>query len=61
MSDSEHYDPLTPRQSAVRDTRDTQERKMPRGMVIRLIAYLVAGHVIAAFLYVLFAVAGGNQ
>ncbi|MGW2840775.1 DUF6126 family protein [Streptomyces sp. NPDC001493] len=59
MSDSEHYDPLTPRQPGA--TRDTQERKMPRGMVIRLVAYLVAGHVIAAFLYILFAVAGGNQ
>ncbi|MFD6531405.1 DUF6126 family protein [Streptomyces sp. NPDC060184] len=58
MSDSEHYDPLTPRHTKV---RDTQERKMPRGMVIRLIAYLVAGHVVAAFLYILFAVAGGNQ
>ncbi|MGW1466156.1 DUF6126 family protein [Streptomyces sp. NPDC002308] len=58
MSDSEHYDPLTPRQTTA---RDTQERKMPRGMVIRLVAYLVAGHVIAAFLYILFAVAGGNQ
>lgn len=58
MSDSEHYDPLTPRQTT---GRDTQERKMPRGMVIRLIAYLVAGHVVAAFLYILFAVAGGNQ
>lgn len=34
---------------------------MPRGMVIRLVAYLVAGHVVAAFLYILFAVAGGNQ
>ncbi|MGW0857260.1 DUF6126 family protein [Streptomyces sp. NPDC002690] len=61
MSDSEHYDPLTPRQTGVNAPRDTQERKMPRGMVIRLIAYLVAGHVIAAFLYILFAVAGGNQ
>ncbi|WP_327179194.1 DUF6126 family protein [Streptomyces sp. NBC_01335] len=60
MSDSEHYDPLTPRQTGTA-VRDTQERKMPRGMVIRLVAYLVAGHVVAAFLYILFAVAGGNQ
>ncbi|MEU1091290.1 DUF6126 family protein [Streptomyces sp. NPDC005576] len=59
MSDSEHYDPLTPRQTG--EVRDTQERKMPRGMVIRLVAYLVAGHVVAAFLYILFAVAGGNR
>ncbi|WP_327267616.1 DUF6126 family protein [Streptomyces sp. NBC_01218] len=59
MYDSEHYDPLTPRPSG--EVRDTHERKMPRGVVIRLIAYLVAGHVVAAFLYILFAVAGGNQ
>lgn len=55
MSDSEHYDPLTPRP---RQTKDTQERKMPRGVVIRLVAYLVAGHVVAAFLFLLFTVAG---
>ncbi len=34
---------------------------MPRGLVIRLFAYLVAGHVIAAFLYLLFAVGMHNQ
>ncbi|WP_406390421.1 DUF6126 family protein [Streptomyces sp. NBC_00887] len=55
MSDSEHYDPLTPRP---RGSKDTQERKMPRGVVIRLVAYLVAGHVVAAFLFLLFTVAG---
>ncbi|GGZ20631.1 DUF6126 family protein [Streptomyces nitrosporeus] len=55
MSDSEHYDPLSP---AKPKNRDTQERRMPRGVVIRLFAYLVAGHVIAAFLYLLFTVAG---
>lgn len=55
MSDSEHYDPLTPRR---REGADTLERRMPRGVVIRLIAYLVAGHVIAAFLFLLFSVAG---
>ncbi|MET8175436.1 DUF6126 family protein [Streptomyces clavifer] len=55
MSDSADYDPLTPRRQK---GTDTQERKMPRGVVIRLFAYLVAGHVVAAFLYVLFTVAG---
>lgn len=55
MSDSEHYDPLTPR---LRTNEDTHERKMPRGVVIRLFAYLVAGHVVAAFLFLLFTVAG---
>ncbi|MEU1126335.1 DUF6126 family protein [Streptomyces sp. NPDC005899] len=55
MSDSEHYDPLTPRRP---QGQDTQERKMPRGVIIRLFAYLVAGHVVAAFLFLLFTVAG---
>ncbi|MFD4035179.1 DUF6126 family protein [Streptomyces sp. NBC_01102] len=55
MSDSSNYDPLTPRRP---EGKDTQERKMPRGVVIRLFAYLVAGHVVAAFLFILFTVAG---
>ncbi|MFD3652911.1 DUF6126 family protein [Streptomyces sp. 24-1644] len=55
MSDSEHYDPLSPRS---RKGYEAQERKFPRGVVIRLVAYLVAGHVFAAFLYLLFEVAG---
>ncbi|MFF3171624.1 DUF6126 family protein [Streptomyces sp. NPDC057900] len=58
MSDSENYDPLTP---ARHKEADSQERKMPRGLVIRLFAYLVAGHVIAGFLYLLFAVGMHNQ
>ncbi|RLV70922.1 hypothetical protein STAN_6451 [Streptomyces sp. CBMAI 2042] len=58
MSDSEHYDPLTPRRP--KTAKDTQERRMPRGLVIRLFAYLVVGHVIAAFLYLLFVVAGAE-
>lgn len=57
MSDSEHYDPLSPRRSK---EGDSQERRMPRGLVIRLFAYLVVGHVIAGFLYLLFAVAGAE-
>ncbi|MCX5415495.1 MULTISPECIES: DUF6126 family protein [unclassified Streptomyces] len=55
MSDSEDFDPLTPRGAK---SADTHERRMPRGVVIRLIAYLVAGHVVAAFLFLLFSVAG---
>lgn len=58
MSDSENYDPLTP---ARRKDSDSQERKMPRGLVIRLFAYLVAGHIVAGFLYLLFAVGMHNQ
>ncbi|MCX4445591.1 DUF6126 family protein [Streptomyces sp. NPDC087866] len=60
MSDSENYDPLTPARRPGADG-DTHEKKMPRGLVIRLFAYLVAGHVIAAFLYLLFAVGMHNQ
>ncbi|MET8514665.1 DUF6126 family protein [Streptomyces sp. NPDC005077] len=55
MSDSENFDPLTPARSR---NHGSQEGKFPRGVVIRLVAYLVAGHVFAAFLYLLFAVAG---
>ncbi|MFD6801488.1 DUF6126 family protein [Streptomyces cyaneofuscatus] len=58
MSDSEHYDPLSPRRPKA--TEDSQERRMPRGLVIRLVAYLVVGHVIAGFLYLLFVVAGAE-
>ncbi|MGW6584014.1 DUF6126 family protein [Streptomyces globisporus] len=57
MSDSEHYDPLGPGR---RPNEDPQEKRMPRGVIIRLFAYLVAGHVVAAFLYLLFVVAGSK-
>ncbi|MEV7684196.1 DUF6126 family protein [Streptomyces sp. NPDC056909] len=36
------------------------ETKFPRGLVIRLFAYLVAGHLFAGFLYLLFQL-GGQQ
>ncbi|WP_203599449.1 MULTISPECIES: DUF6126 family protein [unclassified Streptomyces] len=39
---------------------DTQEKKFPRGLVIRLFAYLVAGHLFAGFVYLLFTL-GGRQ
>ncbi|MCX2180310.1 DUF6126 family protein [Streptomyces sp. SKN60] len=34
------------------------EGKFPKGLVLRLFAYLVAGHVFAAFLYLLFSMGG---
>jgi hypothetical protein len=37
-----------------------EERTFPRGLVIRLFAYLVAGHLFAGFLYLLFTVGGQN-
>ncbi|MFE3601872.1 DUF6126 family protein [Streptomyces sp. NPDC059096] len=38
-----------------------EEKKFPRGLVIRLFAYLVAGHVFAAFLYLLFELGAQGQ
>ncbi len=37
------------------------EGKFPRGLVLRLFAYLVAGHLFAGFLYLLFMLGGQNQ
>ncbi|HEY9368219.1 DUF6126 family protein [Streptomyces sp.] len=40
-----------------------QERgngKFPKGLVLRLFAYLVAGHLFAGFLYLLFSLGGQN-
>lgn len=34
--------------------------RFPRGLALRLFAYLVAGHFIAGFLYLLFAVGGAK-
>ncbi|MET9479429.1 MULTISPECIES: DUF6126 family protein [unclassified Streptomyces] len=33
-----------------------KNRTLPRGLVIRLFAYLIAGHLFAGFLYLLFSV-----
>ncbi|MFE9407923.1 DUF6126 family protein [Streptomyces sp. NPDC006704] len=41
-----------------KNIEETAETKFPRGLVVRLFAYLVAGHVFAGFLYLLFAVGG---
>ncbi|MER7664485.1 MULTISPECIES: DUF6126 family protein [unclassified Streptomyces] len=38
-------------------SESNEEKSFPRGLVIRLFAYLVAGHVFAGFLYLLFTVA----
>jgi hypothetical protein len=38
-----------------------EEGKFPRGLVIRLFAYLVAGHLFAFFLYLLFLMGGQNH
>ncbi|MFG3252619.1 DUF6126 family protein [Streptomyces sp. NPDC048172] len=36
------------------------EGRFPRGLALRLFAYLIAGHLLAAFLYLLFEVGGGK-
>ncbi|MEU3778350.1 DUF6126 family protein [Streptomyces sp. NPDC046876] len=35
--------------------------KFPRGLLIRLIAYLFVGHLFAFFVYLLFLLGGQNQ
>jgi hypothetical protein len=42
-------------------SEQNEERTFPRGLVIRLFAYLVAGHLFAGFLYVLLLLGGRNQ
>ncbi|MFF4234079.1 DUF6126 family protein [Streptomyces sp. ISL-1] len=42
-------------------SKHNEEGKFPRGLVIRLFAYLVAGHLFAFFLYLLFLLGGQNQ
>ncbi|MEK9521708.1 DUF6126 family protein [Streptomyces sp. NPDC087908] len=37
------------------------EGKFPKGLVLRLFAYLIAGHLFAGFLYLLFVMGGQNQ
>ncbi|HZG03662.1 MAG TPA: DUF6126 family protein [Streptomyces sp.] len=37
-----------------------EERTFPRGLVVRLFVYLVAGHLVAAFLYLLFELGGSR-
>ncbi|MFD7611535.1 DUF6126 family protein [Streptomyces sp. NPDC059828] len=36
----------------------SNDQKFPLGLAVRLFAYLVAGHLFAAFLYLLFTVGG---
>lgn len=39
----------------------SMESKFPRGLVIRLIAYLFVGHLFAFFVYLLFVLGARNQ
>ncbi|MCT2590327.1 DUF6126 family protein [Streptomyces sp. N2-109] len=40
--------------------RERGEGRFPRGLALRLFAYLIAGHFIAGFLYLLFALGGAE-
>ncbi|MFF4264297.1 DUF6126 family protein [Streptomyces virginiae] len=46
---------------APRTIRARFESKFPRGLIIRLIAYLFVGHLFAFFVYLLFVLGGQNQ
>ncbi|MER6097555.1 DUF6126 family protein [Streptomyces sp. NPDC001728] len=35
--------------------------KFPKGLALRLFAYLIAGHLFAGFIYLLFVLGGQNQ
>ncbi|MFD8980898.1 DUF6126 family protein [Streptomyces sp. NPDC059564] len=41
--------------------RERIESRFPRGLVIRLAAYLFVGHLFAFFVYLLFVLGGQNQ
>ncbi|MCX4722579.1 DUF6126 family protein [Streptomyces sp. NBC_01020] len=53
-------DPEKPHRESAHPEKSSEEKKFPRGLVIRLFAYLVAGHLFAGFLYLLFTL-GGQQ
>ncbi|MFI6411405.1 MULTISPECIES: DUF6126 family protein [unclassified Streptomyces] len=59
MSRTERY--AMPEPENPKPIPSTQERWINRNLVIRLFAYLVAGHLFAAFLYLLFMLGGQNQ
>ncbi|MFJ9041952.1 DUF6126 family protein [Streptomyces sp. NPDC102406] len=43
-----------------RPDRRNIEDKLPRGIWVRVLVYVFAGHALAAFLYLLFSVGGGQ-
>ncbi|MEE1803012.1 DUF6126 family protein [Streptomyces sp. NPDC101062] len=57
MSETEHP---VPGDGAPHHVMD-EEKRFPRGLVIRLFAYLVAGHIFAGFLYLLFHLGAQGQ
>ncbi|MFD9728818.1 DUF6126 family protein [Streptomyces sp. NPDC059072] len=59
MSTADAPEPATPEPAMTLRTRF--ESKFPRGLVIRLIAYLFVGHLFAFFVYLLFVLGAQNQ
>ncbi|MFJ6048494.1 DUF6126 family protein [Streptomyces sp. NPDC092307] len=53
--------PATTPAPATATIRARFESKFPRGLIIRLIAYLFVGHLFAFFVYLLFVLGGQNQ
>ncbi|MEV7725176.1 DUF6126 family protein [Streptomyces sp. NPDC087917] len=47
--------------AATAPVRSRIESKFPRGLVIRLVAYLFVGHLFAFFVYLLFVLGAENQ
>ncbi|MFJ1864652.1 DUF6126 family protein [Streptomyces sp. NPDC088097] len=54
--------PIAPEPAAATaPVRSRIESKFPRGLVIRLVAYLFVGHLFAFFVYLLFVLGAENQ
>ncbi|WP_327256760.1 DUF6126 family protein [Streptomyces sp. NBC_01244] len=58
MSDEQNTPTHTPTRTP---TQQVQQSKFPRGLIIRLIAYLFVGHLFAFFVYLLFVLGAQNQ
>ncbi|MFI7357050.1 DUF6126 family protein [Streptomyces avidinii] len=61
MSQAEKPAPTTVPATEPATIRARFESKFPRGLIIRLIAYLFVGHLFAFFVYLLFVLGGQNQ
>lgn len=60
-SEGEHMSTTPSERKAPRGVFRRFESKFPRGLVIRLVAYLFVGHLFAFFVYLLFVLGGQNQ
>lgn len=53
--------PDTQETQETQQARQAQQSKFPRGLIIRLVAYLFVGHLFAFFVYLLFVLGAQNQ